>query len=140
VIVSFNDTTRIYLFTAPTDMRKSFNGLSGLVATHLDPLTVIDGALFVFINRRRDRMKVMHFDGDGLAIWYKRLERGRYELPANPAGRSDIVISARQLRLILDGVDLKSVRQRKRYTATRRGRERGVTDDDRTAHRTVACP
>lgn len=140
MIVSFNDATPIYLFTPPTDMRKSFNGLSGLIAAHVDASAVTDGALFVFINRRRDRMKVMHFDGDGLAIWYKRLERGRYELPANPAGRSDVIINARQLRLILDGVDLSSVRQRKRYTPRRPTHEQGVTDDDRTAHPTLHGP
>lgn len=144
-MLSFSDATPIYLFTLPTDMRKSFDGLSGLIALHFDAASVTDGALFVFINRRRDRMKVMYFDGDGLAIWYKRLERGRYELPAtadhrpaNPAGRCDVQIDARRLRLILDGIDLGSVRQRKRYTPPSRKHHQGVTDDDRTVHRTTA--
>jgi transposase len=136
-MLSFRDATPIYLFTLPTDMRKSFDGLSGLIALHFDA-SVTDGALFVFINRRRDRMKVMYFDVDGLAIWYKRLERGRYELPMNPTGRCDVQIDARQLRLILDGIDLSSVRQRKRYTPPSRKHHQGVTDDDRTVHRTTA--
>lgn len=127
----------IYLFTLPTDMRKSFDGLSGLVALHIDAVSVTDGALFVFLNRRRDRMKVMYFDGDGLAIWYKRLERGRYELPMNPTDRCDVRIDARQLRLILDGVDLSSVRQRKRYTPPNQTHYPSVTDDDRATHRTT---
>lgn len=122
--------TPIYLFTAPTDMRKSFDGLCGLVARHLPSVRLADGALFVFLNRRRDRMKVMSFDDDGLAIWYKRLERGCYELPANPDRRSDVQITARQLRLILDGIDLRSVRHRKRYRRPIH-LPPGVTDDDR---------
>ena len=137
-MLGFSDATPIYLFTLPTDMRKSFDGLSGLIALHFDAASVTGGALFVFINRRRDRMKVMYFDSDGLAIWYKRLERGRYELPMNPTGRCDVQIDARQLRLILDGVDLGSVRQRKRYTPPSRKHHQGVTDDDRTVHRTTA--
>ncbi|MFA7237551.1 MAG: IS66 family insertion sequence element accessory protein TnpB [Phycisphaeraceae bacterium] len=105
-------------------MRKSFDGLSGLVGPRRQDVTVSDGSasgggLFVFINRRRDRLKVLYFHGDGLAIWYKRLERGCFQLPpgsANPTGRSDVIIGARQLRLILDGIDLASVKRRKRYT------------------------
>jgi len=146
-MLHFTDATPIYLFTAPTDMRKSFDGLSGLISLHFESASVTDGSLFVFINRRRDRMKVMGFDGDGLAIWYKRLEEGRYELPTNPTDRRDVRIDARQLRLILDGVDLRSVKRRKRYTPPRRDelglpsdhfRERGVTDDDRPTHRTTS--
>ena len=120
-MLQLNDATPIYLFTAPTDMRKSFNGLSGLISLHFGAASVTNGSLFVFINRRRDRMKVMSFDGDGLVIWYKRLEEGRYQLPTNRTDRGDVQIDARQLRLILDGVDLSSVKHRKRY---RRGSRR----------------
>jgi transposase len=146
-MLHFTDATPIYLFTSPTDMRKSFDGLSGLIALHFEAASVTDGSLFVFINRRRDRMKVMGFDGDGLAIWYKRLEEGRYELPMNPTDRSDVRIDARQLRWILDGVDLRSVKRRKRYTPPSRDaldlpsdhfRGRGVTDDQRATRRTTA--
>lgn len=136
-MLAFSDATPIYLFTWPTDMRKSFDGLSGLIARHLGASSVTDGALFVFINRRRDRMKVMGFDGDGLAIWYKRLEAGRYELPMNPMGRGDVRIDARQLRLILDGVDLGSVKRRKRYRPPKPPPPPSVTDDDRATHRTI---
>jgi transposase len=144
-MLAFSDATPIYLFTAPTDMRKSFDGLSGLIEQHLGASSVTDGSLFVFVNRRRDRMKVMGFDGDGLAIWYKRLEAGRYELPMNPMGGGDVRIDARQLRLILDGVDLGSVKRRKRYAKpparnaldSPSAKFRGVTDDDRATHRTT---
>ena len=114
---------------------QSFDGLSGLISLHFDSASVTDGSLFVFINRRRDRMKVMGFDGDGLAIWYKRLEEGRYELPTNPTDRRDVRIDARQLRLILDGVDLRSVKHRKRYTPPKAPPPPSVTDDDRPARR-----
>jgi transposase len=137
-MLQFTDAMPIYLFTAPTDMRKSFDGLSGLIARHLGSSSLTDGSLFVFINRRRDRMKVMGFDGDGLAIWYKRLEEGRYELPMNPMDRGDVQIDARQLRLILDGVDLGSVKRRKRYTPPKPPPPPSVTDDDRATHRTTA--
>jgi transposase len=136
-MLAFSDATPIYLFTSPTDMRKSFDGLSGLIAEHFDGSPLTDGSLFVFVNRRRDRMKVMGFDGDGLAIWYKRLEAGRYELPMNPVDRGDVRIDARQLRLILDGVDLGSVRRRKRYTPPKFIHPPSVTDDDRATHRTI---
>jgi transposase len=136
-MLSLGATMPIYLFTAPTDMRKSFDGLCGLIATFLGDVPVTAG-LFVFINRRRDRMKLMYFDQDGLAIWYKRLEQGRFELPAKAAGRSEVLIDARQLRLILDGVALSSVRHHKRYTPRPRATEPGVTDDDRPTHRTTA--
>lgn len=139
-MLSLTDATPIYLYTRPTDMRKSFDGLCGLIAAHLAAETghadVTRGGLFVFVNRRRDRIKVMYFDGDGLAIWYKRLEQGRYQLPVCDAGRSSVTIDARQLRLILDGIDLTSVRQRKRYTLPQARRNR--TDEGRTTHRATS--
>ena len=71
---------RIFLCTRPTDLRKSFDGLTGLVQECFgqDPLT---GHLFLFLNRRRDRIKILYFDRDGLAIWYKRLEVGSFQMP-----------------------------------------------------------
>ena len=111
----------IYLYTAPTDMRKGFAGLCGLVesASGLSGGRVIDGGLFVFVNRRRDRMKVLHFDGDGLVLWYKQLEAGRFQMPTPPADVNRLAIDATQLRLILDGIDLSSVRRRKRFAMKR---------------------
>lgn len=72
--------TQIYIALGATDMRKGFDGLCGLVIEQLkkDPLC---GALYLFINKRRDRMKVLYWDGDGLAIWYRRLEQGTFRLP-----------------------------------------------------------
>jgi transposase len=80
---------RVYLAKDPADMRKSFDGLSALVAgaLELDPLS---GHLFVFINKRRDRIKILYWDRDGLAVWAKRLERGTYRIPHATAGRVEM--------------------------------------------------
>ncbi len=100
-------------------MRKGFNGLCGLVETAAGaqaPLDVTAGGLFVFINRARDRIKVLDFDRDGWTIWYEALEQGRFELPA---ASDRVALDATQLRLILDGIDLSSVKRRKRYALSR---------------------
>ena len=103
---------RVFLCTQPTDMRKSFNGLHGLVSEVLgqDPQS---GDFFVFINRRRDRVKILLWEGDGLAIWYKHLQSGTFALPG---GDDDsVTLSSTQLTLLLGGIDLKNTRRRKRY-------------------------
>jgi len=103
---------RIFLCTRAIDMRKGFDGLHGVVLEVLkqDPLS---GDLFVFLNKRRDRVKLLIWEGDGLLIVYKRLERGTF---AAPAGSGDsIVLSSAQLALLLGGIDLAQTRQRKRY-------------------------
>ena len=110
---------RVFLYTRPTDMRKSFDGLQGLVREHLgqDPLS---GHLFLFLSRRRDRVKMLLWERDGLVIWYKRLEVGSFQQlnPAACTGRSSgeagVELSATELALLLTGVDLGAA-QRKRY-------------------------
>jgi len=95
-------------------MRKSFDGLSGIVrsAFDADPL---DGSLFLFINRRRDRLKILYWDRDGLALWYKRLEAGTFEVLACHNDQGHVEIDATQLAMILNGVSLHSAKRRKRY-------------------------
>lgn len=105
---------RIFLCTRPADLRKGFDGLAQMVREFLgvDPLS---GHLFVFRNRRADRLKLLYWDTDGLAIWYKRLEKGSFRFPAlTDAGRG-VEIRAPDLAMILDGVDLDSVRRQPRY-------------------------
>jgi hypothetical protein len=112
---------RIFLCTRPTDMRNGFDGLFGLVREFLgqDPLS---GHLFLFLNRRRDRLKILFWDRDGLVIWYKRLEAGTFQqldpaAPAqHPAGTAGLELSMTDLALLLGGVDLTSARRRKRYS------------------------
>ena len=115
-MLSFAGSLPIYLYAGAADMRKSFDGLLGLIqqAKIVETEDICSGAWFVFRNRRGDRLKILYFDNDGLAIWYKRLEQGRFQWPqAN--GRTSLRVEAGTLRLILAGIDLQSVRRRKRY-------------------------
>lgn len=109
--------TAVYLCVGPTDMRKGFDGLMR-VATEQAARDVLQGGLFVFVNRRRDRVKLLWWDEDGLAIWYKRLEAGTFELPRVDNEASHVVVSVADLGLLLGGIDLASVRRRKRYRKT----------------------
>ena len=125
-MLTLSRTTRVFLSTEPTDMRKGFDGLFAMVENVIreDPFS---GHLFVFRNQRRDRLKVLWWDRDGLAIFYKRLERGSYQFPmdavarksngsANPADRAErCEIRADELALLLEGIDLGSVKRRPRY-------------------------
>ncbi len=113
-MLALSNNTRIFAFSGPTDMRKGFNGLSGLVAEHFD-VELLSGHLFLFCNRRRDRIKLLYWDKDGLAIWYKRLEAGSYQLPKIDSDTDSLEINQMQLSLLLSGIDLASVKQRKRY-------------------------
>ena len=105
---------RVFVCVTPTDMRKSFDGLSAVVRDHLkqDPLA---GDLFVFRNRRGDRLKLLYWDEDGLAVWAKRLEEGTFEFPASPSDDHAVEVKATELALILGGIELRSVERRKRY-------------------------
>jgi transposase len=114
-MINLPHPVRVFLHIPPTDLRKGFDALSGLVTTAFgqDPTS---GHLFLFVNRRRDRLKILYWDrGDGLAIWYKRLEVGSFQLPTAPAQAVSVEMTATQLSLILSGIDLGSARQRKRY-------------------------
>jgi transposase len=103
---------RIFLCTRYADLRKSFDGLAQMVREFLgaDPLS---GHLFVFRNKRSDRIKLLYWDTDGLAIWYKRLEQGSFRFPA--ATDAGIEIRAADLTMLLDGVDLENVKRQRRY-------------------------
>ncbi len=113
-MLTFAPHLRIYLCVRPTDLRKSFDGLCALVrgVFQADPL---DGSLFLFVNRRGDRIKALWWDRDGLALFYKRLESGTFEVP-HPEGESaSVEIDATDLALLLNGVALSSAKRRKRY-------------------------
>lgn len=105
------DGRRYFLCRSATDMRKSFNGLGAIVRNRMKG-KLMGGDIFIFVNRRRNRLKLLVWDRTGFVIWYKRLEEGTFELPG---GDSDEVGQA-QLVMILEGIDLGSVKQRKRYT------------------------
>jgi transposase len=107
-------TTRIWLAVAPADMRCGFDRLAELArsVTGQDPL---GGHLFLFRSRGGDRLKVLYFDADGYALWYKRLEEGVFKLPKVEAQAQSVELRASELAMMLDGIDLKSVRRVKRY-------------------------
>lgn len=113
-MLNFSHQTRVLLFLEPVDMRKSFRGLCQLAESVLkeDPAS---GHWFVFINRRRDRLKLLTFEGDGFAIYYKHLESGGFESPTASKNETRLEIDVTQLSLILHGIDLKSAKRRKRY-------------------------
>lgn len=113
-MISLPHPVRVFLHSPPTDLRKGFDALCGLVisAFSQDPTS---GHLFLFVNRRRDRIKILYWDRDGLAIWYKRLESGSFQIPAASTTAASIEVTSTQLSLILSGIDLHSARQRKRY-------------------------
>ncbi len=106
--------TKIYLYAKPADMRKSFNGLHAIVAAEFGR-DIRTGDVFVFLNRRLDRIKLIHWDRDGLAIWMKRLERGTFQRPRCPPDAAEVEIDATDLALLLTGIELSSVKRRPRY-------------------------
>ena len=107
-------TTRIWLCTGPTDMRRGFDRLAeqSRQVTRQDPQS---GHLFVFRSRGGDRLKVLYWDRDGYCLWYKRLEEGTFKLPKVKAEQSSLELRASELAMILDGIDLASVKRVKRY-------------------------
>lgn len=113
-MLSVPGPVKVFLCLVLTDMRKSIDGLAGLTSEILaqDPLS---GHLFVFVGKRRDRLKVLYFDGDGYALWYKRLECGTFRLPAGAADQTSVALSPSDLTMLLSGVDLASVKRSKRY-------------------------
>lgn len=116
-MVALSNALRYFLYREDTDMRKGFDGLSGVVrqALNKDPLS---GDVFIFFNKRRTQIKLLLWERDGFSIYYKRLERGTYELPLH-TGMHTIELRSDELMLILQGISLKSVRRRERFNATK---------------------
>ena len=99
---------RILLFTEPTDMRKGFDSLGGLVLAANED--VYSGHLFVFLSRRRNRAKILTFQKGGFVLWYKRLDRGRFK-PQFSADGAQMELDGTQLTMLLDGIDLSRVKR-----------------------------
>lgn len=106
---------RVFLATEVADMRRSFDGLAMLVRERMgrSPLT---GHLFVFRNRRGDRVKILYWDRSGFCIWYKRLEKGVFRFPEDE--RSHVEVEAAELALLLEGIDLMGAKRRPRFAVT----------------------
>jgi transposase len=118
-MIALPPQVRVFLYRLPTDMRKSFHGLIALTESVLkqDPLS---GSLFVFVNRRRDRIKILYWGQAGFCIWYQQLQKGTYQLPIDDSPAAETLeVTRSQLSLILDGIDLSSARQRTRFQLPR---------------------
>jgi len=113
-MIGFTSSQRYFLYGPSTDMRKSFDSLCGLVSSQMGR-DILSGDVFIFVNRGRNRVKLMVWDRSGFVIWYKRLEEGTFELPQLAGDRQDVELKWERLVMILEGIQLSSVRQRKRY-------------------------
>ena len=103
--------TRIYLAPGATDMRKGFEGLYGLVRDRLE-CNPLSGHIFLFANAQRNRLKAIFYDGSGLWVCAKRLERGCFRWPDAATGETRIVLSHEELALLVGGIDLRQTRRR----------------------------
>ena len=114
-MLSISPAVRIFVCAVPTDMRRSFDGLHAIVKQTFAK-DVFTGDYFVFLNWSRDRCKILLWDRDGLVVWAKRLEQGRFQLPSgmDPASLT-IEVNGATLAMILGGIDLPTAKRRKRY-------------------------
>jgi transposase len=111
-VIPVTGGTRMFLYRGLADMRKGFEGLSGMVEEHFTE-NLFSGALFIFVNRRRDRVKILYWDSGGLALWYKRLERGTFRLPAGREGEA-VELTSAELSMLLEGITPLRVERRYR--------------------------
>jgi len=107
-------SVRVYLCLSPTDMRRSFDGLHALVRDHLQ-LDAFAGHLYIFANRKKDRLKILYWNNDGFAIWAKRLEEGVFAIPLGESGSTRLEITTEEMGAVLSGIDLQQATRRKRY-------------------------
>ena len=111
---ALSSENRFHLYNQPTDMRKSFDGLSGLVQNKLGR-NPGSGEVFIFVNKRRDKIKLLHWRGAGFILYYKRLEKGTFELPRYDSSVGSISLDYAKLVMIIDGLGIENVQKRKRY-------------------------
>lgn len=114
-MLSISPSIRIFVHALPTDMRKHFDGLCALVTQSFGK-DVLHGDYFVFLNRPRNRCKILFWDRDGLVVWAKRLERGSFQVPRGKDTTAlTIEVDSVTLAMIIGGVDLDTAKRRKRY-------------------------
>jgi transposase len=106
-----------WLYCADTDMRKGFDSLHGIIKNEMQK-EIFDGDIFIFINKRRNQIKLLHWEGDGLSMYYKRLEKGTYEIPEKAESGGSVKMNSEQLQFILSGIVIGSIKKRKRYVYT----------------------
>ncbi len=111
---ALSSENKFHLYIQATDMRKSFDGLSGLVQNNLEN-NPCNGDVFIFINRSRDKIKLLHWQGISFTLYYKRLEKGTFELPEYDSSVGSITLSYAQIVMIVDGLSIKNIQRRKHY-------------------------
>jgi transposase len=114
-MIHISDKCRCLLYSGETDMRKSFQGLARIVKQEMK-CDVLNGDIYVFLSKRRNRIKLLRFEGDGYAIYYKRLEKGTFEMPKYDNLHHTMLVTDNELMFILKGVALKKVKYRPRYS------------------------
>jgi len=110
---TLGSTLRFHLYSGPVDMRKSFDGLSGIVQNILGQ-DVANGDVYVFINKTRNKIKLLHWTGGGFTIYYKRLEEGTFEHPRYDIETGSYVLSYSQMVMLTDGISIKNIVKKKR--------------------------
>jgi transposase len=110
--LSYNHSFQLY--SKPTDMRKSFDSLGGLVQNHLGQ-SPMNGEVFVFINKTRNKIKLLHWSGSGFVLYYKRLESGTFELPEYDIQAGSYQLNYSQMVMLIDGICIKNIQQKKQY-------------------------
>lgn len=113
-MLSITSSQRYFLYAGKTDMRKGFDSLCGIVREEFK-MNPLSGDVFIFLSRTRTRIKLLHWQGDGFAIYFKRLEKGTFEMPAGFQSSSTLLVSSSQLHLIMEGILLSSAKKRTRY-------------------------
>ena len=111
---TLSPSNKFHLYSDPTDMRKSFDGLSGIIQNTLetDPCS---GDVYIFINKRHDKIKLLHWQGISFTLYYKRLEKGTFELPSYDIASGSITLTYTQMVMIIDGLSIKNIQKRKSY-------------------------
>jgi transposase len=117
-VITLPSSVRIYLAVGAVDLRKSIDGLGAIVSERGHDL--YSGHLYVFLSRRGDRLKILTWSAGGFVLLYKRLERGRFRLPAIRDGQTEVEVDATQLAMLLDGIDIQRVQPPRRWTPPRR--------------------
>lgn len=112
---SLTSSMRYYLYRTPTDMRKSFDSLCGIISSQLGD-NPMSGDVYIFINRRRNKIKLLHWEQGGLVLYYKRLERGTIELPDKGNSQRHQSIQWATLMMMIEGIGLSNIQHRKRYS------------------------
>lgn len=113
-MLHLSTTQQYYLCCQPVDFRKGFDSLCGIITSEMN-MNALSGSVFIFFNKKRSQIKLLLWEGDGLSLYHKRLEKGTFELPRITPGAASSSISQQQLQFILQGVSLQKVQYRQRY-------------------------